>query len=79
VSRGKRDRKVKRKVAARPVSLSLRSHWRADGGAKTPYMTQTDALVVADERRQESGVVLNVYRCDFCSAWHLGNADGPER
>jgi hypothetical protein len=56
----------------------LRSHWRADGAAKTPYLTRTDALVVADERRQASGVVLNVYRCEFCSAWHLGNADGPE-
>jgi hypothetical protein len=56
----------------------MRSHWRADGAAKTPYQTRTDALVVADERRQASGVVLNVYRCDICSAWHLGNADGPK-
>jgi hypothetical protein len=76
--RGRRGRNVKRTGSPRPESLSLRSHWRADGAAKTPYLTQTDALVVADERRQDSGVVLNVYRCGFCSAWHLGNPDGRE-
>jgi hypothetical protein len=24
-------------------------------------------------RRQDSGVELTVYRCDVCSAWHMGN------
>jgi hypothetical protein len=33
---------------------------------------------VADERRLDTGVILSVYRCEFCSAWHLGNADGRE-
>jgi hypothetical protein len=51
----------------------LGSHWRADGLPKTPYMSEADALTAVLVRRQESGVELNVYRCDFCSAWHMGN------
>jgi hypothetical protein len=31
---------------------------------------------VIDERRLDAGIELNVYRCEFCSAWHIGNADG---
>jgi hypothetical protein len=31
---------------------------------------------MADERRRDSGAELNVYRCDFCSAWHMGKAAG---
>jgi hypothetical protein len=54
----------------------LGSHWRADGAPKTAYRNQGDALTAALVRRQESGVELNVYRCDVCSAWHMGN---PER
>ena len=59
--------------------LSLGSHWRADGAPKTAYGSQGEALGVADERRQDTGVELSVYRCDFCSAWHMGNAAGRER
>ena len=51
----------------------LGSHWRADGHPKTAYASQGDALTAALVRRQESGVELNVYRCDLCSAWHMGN------
>jgi hypothetical protein len=36
------------------------------------YPTQRDALSAADERGQESGVDLGVYRCDFCGGWHMG-------
>jgi hypothetical protein len=48
------------------------SHWRADGLPKTAYANQADALTAALVRRQESGVELNVYRCDVCAAWHMG-------
>jgi len=51
----------------------LGSHWRADGLAKVSYANQSDALTAALVRRQESGVDLNVYRCDVCSSWHMGN------
>jgi len=51
----------------------LGSHWRADGLPKAAYGTQSDAVTAALVRRQESGVELDVYRCDFCSAWHMGN------
>jgi len=33
-------------------------------------------LAVAEERRAETGADLSVYRCEFCSAWHMGNAEG---
>jgi hypothetical protein len=33
---------------------------------------------MADERRQDTGVSLNAYRCDFCSSWHLGNDRGRD-
>ena len=51
----------------------LGSHWRADGLPKTAYQSQGDALTAALVRREESGVELNVYRCDVCPAWHMGN------
>jgi hypothetical protein len=57
---------------------SLGAHWRADGTPKTSYRSEKEALSMADERRWESGVVLSVYRCDLCSAWHMGNPGGRE-
>ncbi len=44
----------------------------ADGLPKTAYRSQSDALTAALVRGQESGVELNVYRCDVCAAWHMG-------
>jgi hypothetical protein len=61
---------------ASPRTSSLGSHWRADGLPKSAYATQGDALTAALIRRQDSGVELNVYRCDVCSAWHMGK---PQR
>jgi hypothetical protein len=55
------------------------SHWRADGAPKTAYRSQQEAMGVADVQRQEFGVDLNVYQCEFCSSWHMGNAAGRER
>lgn len=55
---------------------SLGAHWRADGTPKTAYGSQGEALAVAEERRAETGADLSVYRCEFCSAWHMGNAEG---
>jgi hypothetical protein len=51
----------------------LGSHWRADGLPKAAYASHHDALTATLVRRQESGVELNVYRCDVCSSWHMGN------
>ncbi len=51
----------------------LGSHWRADGRPKAAYSSQADALTAALVRREDSGVELTVYRCDVCSAWHMGN------
>jgi hypothetical protein len=52
----------------------LGSHWRADGLPKAAYPSQGDALTAALVRRQDAGVELTVYRCDVCSAWHMGTA-----
>jgi hypothetical protein len=57
----------------------LGSHWRSDGAPKTSYRSQAEALSMADERRQDNGVILNVYRCEFCSSWHMGSAEGRRR
>jgi hypothetical protein len=54
----------------------LGPHWRADGVPKASYLTQGEALSVADERRRETGVELSVYLCDVCSGWHMGSRDG---
>jgi hypothetical protein len=51
-------------------------HWRADGAPKAAYLTQGEALSVAEERRHETGVELSVYRCDVCAGWHMGGRDG---
>lgn len=59
-----------------PRTPSFGSHWRADGNPKTAYRSQAEALAMADWRRQESGADLSVYRCDVCSAWHMGKAGG---
>jgi len=65
------------KPDVRPPNLG--SHWRADGAPKTAYRTRSEALSSAEERRRDSGVVLDVYQCDVCSAWHMGNPGGRER
>lgn len=67
---------------ARPSSgrsMSLGSHWRSDGAPKTAYRSQGEAMGVADEQRQDHGVELNVYQCEVCSSWHMGNPGGRER
>ena len=67
--------------AARSAPSAARpgEHWRADGAPKTAYRTQGEALSVADERRQDAGVELAVYRCGLCTAWHMGSAEGRGR
>jgi hypothetical protein len=54
------------------------SHWRSDGQPKVGYPSQAAALDAADHQATESGIALRVYRCDFCSAWHMGRGKGRE-
>lgn len=70
MGRGGKRRATPRASTERPQSF--RSHWRADGAPKNAYRSEGEALSVADERRQDTGVALTAYRCAFCSAWHLG-------
>ena len=79
MARRRRDRRSERRRSGEDDRIpGLGSHWRSDGVAKTGYRSQSDALVAADMRRQESGVDLNVYRCDVCSAWHMGKPNGRD-
>lgn len=48
------------------------THWRSDGGAKTRFSTERDALDAAQLRWVEDRIELNVYRCEYCSGWHMG-------
>ena len=54
-------------------------HWRADGAPKAAYLTQGEALSVAEERRRETGVELGVYLCDHCGGWHMGSRESERR
>jgi hypothetical protein len=74
--RGKR--RTTRRQSPWTRSQSFRSHWRADGSPKSSYRSEGEALSVADERHQDSGVALAAYRCEYCAAWHLGNTEGSE-
>ena len=67
-------RDATRRPAPAERAPSLGAHFRADGTPKVAYGSQGEALAVADERRAETGADLSVYRCGFCSAWHMGNA-----
>jgi len=60
----------------RPSGLG--THWRSDGAPKTAYADEREAWSMADERRQETGVILSVYRCDMCRSWHMGNSSGRD-
>ena len=75
-------RSAKKKASNRDARLyrapSLGGHWRSDGTPKTAYRSQGEAHAVADDRRFESGAGLDVYLCDFCQAWHMGNRTGRE-
>lgn len=75
-------RSSRKKTSSRDTRVyrapSLGAHWRGDGTPKTSYDSQTEAHAAADDRRIESGADLDVYLCDFCQAWHMGNRAGRE-
>ena len=79
MGRPRRSGKARRKAPAPARASNLGSHWRSDGAQKTGYRSQAEALSVADERRQDAGVDLNVYRCAYCAAWHMGNSEPRSR
>ena len=58
----------------RPFPVSERTGGPTARQDQLPLRERSAAA--ADERRRETGVDLSVYRCDFCSAWHLGNPGG---
>jgi hypothetical protein len=76
MARRNRPRNERRRSAPVERPFNPGSHWRADGAPKTAYRSQGEALGVADEQRQDSGVVLSVYQCEYCSSWHMGNSSG---
>ena len=76
MARGRRRRPPVRPPADDGRLRRLGPHWRADGAPKAAYLTQGEAMSVAEERRHETGVELSVYRCDVCAGWHMGSRDG---
>lgn len=66
---------ARRRQPHRPLNLDS-SHWREDGQPKQRYPTERIARDAAQERSQEAGVELNVYRCAFCNGWHMGKRGG---
>lgn len=76
--RGRRGRRSGPLPASgRPDDLGRtgRSHWRADGGAKTRFPSETEANRFALQVRLEHGHDLAAYRCELCGGWHLGGSD----
>jgi hypothetical protein len=55
------------------------SHWRADGAPKVRYRSEGEAWSAAEHRRAETGQAMTVYRCAFCTGWHMGTASGTGR
>ena len=54
--------------------LSRMGHWRADGSAKVKFTSEEDANKSAFRLRMEMHLDLEVYKCDICGYWHLGNS-----
>lgn len=78
---GPGDRRGRRRrgplpASGRPEDLGRtgRSHWRADGGAKTRFPSEAEANRFALQVRLEHGHDLGAYRCELCGGWHLGGS-----
>jgi hypothetical protein len=78
MARGRRRGRPLRATADNGRPRRLGPHWRADGAPKAAYVTQGEALLVADERRRETGVELSVYQCEVCAGWHMGREPGRD-
>lgn len=52
---------------------SLRAVRRRGCGRKQQYPSEGDARRAAASLASETGSKLNVYRCSFCSRYHVGN------
>lgn len=44
--------------------------------SKRSYVTQSEALRVAEQRREKDQVALGTYRCPHCRFWHLTKRTG---
>jgi hypothetical protein len=67
---------VRRLPSAAQRRRKARSHWNANGSAKTPYISQ-EAATKRARTIMEAGRgdrMLSVYKCDYCMLWHLGGA-----
>ena len=78
MARGRRRAHLRQPPTDGGSPRRLGPHWRADGAPKAAYVTQGEALSVADERRRETGVELSVYRCEVCAGWHMARDTGRD-
>lgn len=42
-----------------------------DGKRKNLYCSESEAIIVANERRIVKGITMNVYRCPEGGGWHI--------
>lgn len=42
-----------------------------DGKKKNLYTSESEANIVANERRRATGITMHVYRCPKGSGWHI--------
>ncbi len=42
-----------------------------DGKKKNLYLTESEASIVAEERRIATGITMHVYRCPYGDGWHI--------
>lgn len=42
-----------------------------DGKKKNLYLTESEACIVAEERRMATGITMHVYRCPYGDGWHI--------
>jgi hypothetical protein len=50
----------------------IRSHQREDGKLKVMYNTKASAQKAADSMKKKHDKHFSVYKCVFCSGYHLG-------
>lgn len=42
-----------------------------DGKRKNLYVSESEANIVANERRMATGITMHVYRCPYGDGWHI--------
>lgn len=67
-------------MKVRAIQPGSREHYRRGCERKRRYPDQVSALAFAITKMEETqGLRLDVYKCRFCSRWHLCTAQSKGR